>query len=91
MIIEKFASFDSISRRQRIRHGAACAAGAVLTAALVAGCGSGSDTITVNVPNSVAVADVNGDGAPDLLVATTADQGNTNNPGFAAVILGNPG
>ena len=40
------------------------------------------------VPNSIAVADVNGDGVPDLLVATTLDQGFVNNPGFANVILG---
>ena len=32
-----------------------------------------------------------GDGTPDLLVATTADQGNPHNPGFANVILGNHG
>ena len=44
---------------------------------------------TVYVPNSVAVADVNGDGVADLLVATTADQGGATNPGFANVILGN--
>jgi hypothetical protein len=43
---------------------------------------------TVNVPNSIAIADVNGDGVPDLLVATTADQGLLSNPGFANVILG---
>jgi hypothetical protein len=43
---------------------------------------------TVNVPNSIAIADVNGDGAPDLLVATTADSGGITNPGFANVILG---
>ncbi len=44
--------------------------------------------VTVDVPNSIAIADVNGDGVPDLLVATTADQGFVNNPGFANVILG---
>lgn len=49
-----------------------------------------SSPSTVNVPNSVAVADVNGDGVPDLLVATTADQGNPANPGFANVILNTP-
>jgi len=42
------------------------------------------------VPNSIAVADVNGDGTPDLLVATTVDQGGGNNPGVAAVYLGIP-
>jgi hypothetical protein len=42
----------------------------------------------VNVPNSIAVADVNGDGVPDLLVATTLDSGVLNNSGFANVILG---
>jgi len=50
---------------------------------------------TFNMPNSVAIADVNGDGLPDLLVATTADTlGLPQNPGFANVILntsGSPG
>jgi hypothetical protein len=49
---------------------------------------SNSPTVTVNVPNSIAVADVNG--VPDLLVATTADQGSPANPGFANVILNTP-
>jgi FG-GAP-like repeat len=48
---------------------------------------SSSPSSTINVPNSIAVADVNGDGVPDLLVATTADQGSAANPGFANVIL----
>jgi FG-GAP-like repeat/FG-GAP repeat len=56
----------------------------VITGPLPPGYGS------VYVPNSVAIADVNGDGAPDLLVATTIDQGAGNNPGIAAVYLGNP-
>ncbi|HXZ59745.1 MAG TPA: VCBS repeat-containing protein [Steroidobacteraceae bacterium] len=55
------------------------------------GCGYGCGFTPVNVPNSVAVADVNGDGVPDLLVATTLDQGAVSNPGFANVILGNKG
>jgi hypothetical protein len=42
----------------------------------------------VNVPNSIAIADVNGDGVPDLLVATTLDAGVLSNSGFANVILG---
>jgi len=37
------------------------------------------------------VADANGDGAPDLLVATTADEGAALNPGYADVILNTPG
>jgi FG-GAP-like repeat/FG-GAP repeat len=41
-------------------------------------------------PNSIAIADVNGDGTPDLLVATTVDQGLANNPGVASVYLGAP-
>ena len=48
----------------------------------------------IPIPNSIAVADVNGDGVPDLLVATTADQGYALNPGYANVILntkGSPG
>jgi hypothetical protein len=45
----------------------------------------------IPVPNSVAVADINGDGALDLLVATTADEGFAQNPGYANVILNTPG
>jgi hypothetical protein len=51
------------------------------------GCGNPGPPITYNVPNSIAVADVNGDGVPDLVVATTLDQGLASNPGFANVIL----
>ena len=74
------------------------AAGAAVLAALAGcdyhhhyGCDYGCNfgpPVAVNVPNSVAIADVNGDGVPDLLVATTSDQGLVNNAGFANVILG---
>jgi hypothetical protein len=74
-------------------------AGAAAILLALTGCGYGDDygcggncsyppPVPVNVPNSIAVADVNGDGVPDLLVATTLDQGAFNNPGFANVILG---
>ena len=43
----------------------------------------------VPIPNSIAVADLNG--APDLLVATTADEGLAQNPGYADVIMNSPG
>jgi hypothetical protein len=81
-----------VRRRSRLLVGAA----ALLVG--VAGCGGyGNDycyngcspPLPVNVPNSIAVADVNGDGVPDLLVATTLDQGSFSNSGFANVILGN--
>jgi hypothetical protein len=52
------------------------------------GCGGGGPPVTVDTPNSIAIADVNGDGVPDLVVATTADTGAVNNAGFANVILG---
>ena len=75
------------SRRRRLL----AATGMGLLLGGLASCHYGSDYTfpTFNVPNSVAIADVDGDGIPDLLVATTADQGNVQNPGFANVILGN--
>ncbi|HKF97147.1 MAG TPA: VCBS repeat-containing protein [Steroidobacteraceae bacterium] len=45
----------------------------------------------IPTPNSIVVADVNGDGSPDLLVATTADEGYALNPGYADVILNTAG
>ena len=44
----------------------------------------------VPIPNSIVVKDV-GNGAPDLLVATTADEGQALNPGYADIILNTPG
>ena len=44
----------------------------------------------IPVPNSIVVQDV-GNGVPDLLVATTADEGLAQNPGYADVILNTPG
>ena len=73
-------------------------AGAAALLLVLAGCGYDDNYCggcfigpqpTVNVPNSIAIADVNGDGVADLLVATTADSGAFANPGFANVILGN--
>jgi len=45
----------------------------------------------IPTPNSIVVADVNRDGSPDLLVATTADEGYALNPGYADVILNTAG
>ena len=69
-----------------------CAVAASVLVTLASCGGYGDDNYFVypvfTVPNSIAVADVNGDGVPDLLVATTLDQGLVNNPGVANVILG---
>jgi FG-GAP-like repeat len=63
-------------------------AAAIAVVGLLSSCnGSNWYYAPVNVPNSIAIADVNGDGAQDLLVATTLYQGYPDNPGFANVIL----
>ena len=90
MNIESFVS--SVCTRSRRRRLLACACAGVLLGAL-ASChyGSNYSLPTIDVPNAIAIADVDADGTPDLLLATTADQGNAHNPGFANVILGNHG
>jgi len=79
----------SLYGRSAVRPLAVGGVTALLGTLLSCGYGSGYSIQTVSVPNSIAVADVNGDGVPDLLVATTSDQGNPTNPGFANVILDN--
>src|SRR5882762_800003 len=90
MNIESFVS--SVRTRSRRRRLLACTGVGVLLGAL-ASCryGSNYSLPTIDVPNAIAIADVDSDGTPDLLLATTADQGNAHNPGFANVILGNHG
>ncbi len=81
----------SLYGRSAVRPLAVGGVTALLGTLLSCGYGSGYSFSPFNVPNSIAVADVNSDGVPDLLVATTSDQGNPTNPGFANVILGNRG
>jgi hypothetical protein len=68
-------------------------AGLVLGLGILVSCHDNNENLPVilPVPNSLVIADVNGDGAPDLLVATTADEGASQNPGYADVILNTPG
>jgi FG-GAP-like repeat len=66
-------------------------AGLVLTLGTLVSCHDDSSPdlpAIIPVPNSIVVANLNG--APDLLVATTADEGNALNPGYADVILNTP-
>jgi hypothetical protein len=68
--------------------------GRVLIAAALLSCNDNSSVCcvgTITVLNSVAIAHVNGPVIPGLLVATTADQGQLLNPGFANVILNSKG
>ncbi|MBV8402816.1 MAG: VCBS repeat-containing protein [Gammaproteobacteria bacterium] len=70
-------------------------AGLAVALGTLAGCYEDNGTPNlppiIPTPNSIVVADVNGDGAPDLLVATTAGEGLAQNPGYADVILNTPG
>jgi hypothetical protein len=73
--------------RNRIAAGSTVAMLAVL-----AGCGYGSGSVSFrafNTPNGVVLADLNGDGALDLAVATTFVNGSSSNPGFTSIILQN--
>lgn len=51
---------------------------------------SGCVNQTVFAPSSIALADINGDGVLDILVATTSDRGFTSDTGFARVIVNTP-
>ena len=82
-----------------LRRAGALTGGAALLV-LLASCGHDHDYFigpgpgpgfgTGYTPNSVAIADMNGDGTPDLVVATTEDQGTAQAPGVASVYLGAP-
>jgi VCBS repeat protein len=88
---------SSSDMRVVIRRALALSGGAAVLACL-ASCHDDNDYVVLPgpgyvsayVPNSIAVADINHDGTPDLLVATTIDQGVGNNPGVAAVYTGTP-
>jgi hypothetical protein len=69
-------------------------AGLAATLGVLPGCNDNSEPnvpAIIPVPNSIVLADINGDGAKDLLVATTADEGFAQNPGYANVILNTAG
>jgi hypothetical protein len=79
----------------------ACAAtGAAAVLILLASCGHDDDWCCGPnpgpgytpgyTPNSIAITDVNGDGTPDLVVATTVDAGYAQDPGLGSVYLGIP-
>jgi hypothetical protein len=80
--------FGTLTRRHLAIAGLAIALGALTSC-------NGDDSSPnlppiIPVPNSVAVADV-GNGMRNLLVATTADEGLAQNPGYADVILNTAG
>ena len=75
MNLPSFLSRRSV-RPRRARWAASL--GSVVVAAALISCNDDDNFCcapTFNVPNSVAIADVNVDGIPDLLVATTISQG----------------
>src|SRR5581483_7421520 len=87
----------TLSSKMKVTRRALTLAGGAAVLTCLASCGHDDDFVVVPgpgyvsayVPNSIAVADINADGTPDLLVATTIDQGG-NDPGIAAVYLGTP-
>ena len=79
---------DSFARRYaRVRPAAA----ALLLLGALAGCGNNNSAYTYIAPNSVVVADFNGDGYPDLAVASAQINQlvTTEQQGFVAVVLQN--
>jgi hypothetical protein len=82
-----------LSRVATLTRSHLAVAGVALALGTLTSC-NGSDSspnlpVIVPVPNSIAVANLNG--APDLVVATTADEGGALNPGYADVIMNTPG
>jgi len=54
----------------------------------LAGCGGDDDSLLFRAPTSIAIADLNGDGIPDLAASTSVVEDNgSNRTGFAAVFL----
>jgi FG-GAP-like repeat len=82
-----------LSRVGTLSHSRLAIAGLALGLGTLASCHDDNENLPaiIPVPNSIVIADANRDGAPDLLVATTADEGAPQNPGYANVILNSPG
>jgi hypothetical protein len=87
----------NVNAKHRERKRALALMGATALLVCLASCGDDHDDNFFvpaagpgQTPNSIAIADVNGDGTLDLVVATTVDQGVGNYPGFAGVYLGIP-
>jgi len=81
-----------LERRRAARLVSATRPAAVAALLLIASCGGNSNIYTLSAPNRVAIADFNGDGLNDLVVASAEiDQTgqNQNSPGLVGVILQN--